>query len=65
MSLLINSLIHNTINIGITHMKDPAMLRLVCTVMWFVKQALISWHPEKKPDYKFWGLFVCFLHFHI
>lgn len=39
-------------------MRDPAKLRLVCTIMWFDKQILISWHPEK-PDYIF------FLHFHM
>lgn len=31
-------------------MRDPAMLRLVCTMLWFDKQNFISWHPEKKPD---------------
>lgn len=39
-------------------MRDPAKLRLVCTMVWFDKQILISWHPEK-PDY------ILFLHFHM
>lgn len=30
-------------------MRDPARLRLVCAMVWFDKQAIISWNPEKKP----------------